>query len=662
MTDADVQIAIGAKLDELNSGIREAKGVLDDFGSQLKSLAALAGVAFTAEGVKSFVTSMAELGQQTQDTAAILGVSTEYVGQLRIMAETTGASVGEMGMALTRLSLNLGRAETGTNTASFALKALGLNAQQLIALPTDQRLGAIADALSKLADGAGKSEAIMVLLGRGFQGLLPFLDQGKAGLQAFADIQERTGTAISPQLAAAMADTNMKIIELGQSVEGIGIKAFEALEPTINTVLDDLTKLFEGINPDQIATAMAEIGETALDIIKVVGDFAIGIAAEIGAASGALKNFKGEAKAISEGAIGGATAGALGGPLGVAGGAVVGGIVGSLLWGPDGEQGAEADVNKFKTSFDSAMADIKATLDAIGTHNVAQTVTPEAPDVNKPNVIDLEAIMQQQQLQAQADQFAVDKSKAMFEQLSAQYSADAANYAISQQQKTALLEAALQKEYSDEVAALQKKAALYPPESVEYAKIQDQILLLTTTTNTKILEQQQALVTQLKQQWTQWVDVVGSQFNTLFADMLHGINDWNAEFQKLVQNLLIGFEQLIEKALVLATVEEIVASITGVPLAGGFSGAFTKALGIPSFDVGAYSLPQDTLAMVHKGEMILPPGLADMVRGGGMGGGGVHVHFTNNGGGMSDAEIMRHSDTIAQAVRQEMRNFNRSLR
>lgn len=45
--------------------------------------------------------------------------------------------------------------------------------------------------------------------------------------------------------------------------------------------------------------------------------------------------------------------------------------------------------------------------------------------------------------------------------------------------------------------------------------------------------------------------------------------------------------------------------------------------GIPSFDVGAWNLPSDTLAMVHKGEMIIPASIANDMRAGLGGAGGL---------------------------------------
>lgn len=50
---------------------------------------------------------------------------------------------------------------------------------------------------------------------------------------------------------------------------------------------------------------------------------------------------------------------------------------------------------------------------------------------------------------------------------------------------------------------------------------------------------------------------------------------------------------------------------------GNFLGSL---FGIPSFDVGSNYIPHDMVAQIHKGEMIIPAGAADAVRGGGLGG------------------------------------------
>jgi len=86
---------------------------------------------------------------------------------------------------------------------------------------------------------------------------------------------------------------------------------------------------------------------------------------------------------------------------------------------------------------------------------------------------------------------------------------------------------------------------------------------------------------------------------------------------------------------------------------------------IPSLDVGAWGLPSDTMAQLHAGEMVIPADFAGGLRGALAGGGGggdtvINVNFTNNGG-MTDAMILAHSNTIARAVAKEIGNRNSHL-
>jgi hypothetical protein len=119
-----------------------------------------------------------------------------------------------------------------------------------------------------------------------------------------------------------------------------------------------------------------------------------------------------------------------------------------------------------------------------------------------------------------------------------------------------------------------------------------------------------------------------------------------------------------DAALVFAGIFANLAPLLGpgasVPAAAGQAATMGQLALVPKFESGAYNVPMNTLAYIHQGEMIVPASFAEGMRNGGrgMGGGDINVHFTNNGGGMSDEEIMRHSETIAKAVRSEIRGFS----
>ena len=63
------------------------------------------------------------------------------------------------------------------------------------------------------------------------------------------------------------------------------------------------------------------------------------------------------------------------------------------------------------------------------------------------------------------------------------------------------------------------------------------------------------------------------------------------------------------------------------PAAAGQASVHAAGAALPSFDAGAWSLPSDMIAQVHRGEMIVPAGPAQAIRdGAGGGGGGVSVN------------------------------------
>lgn len=92
--------------------------------------------------------------------------------------------------------------------------------------------------------------------------------------------------------------------------------------------------------------------------------------------------------------------------------------------------------------------------------------------------------------------------------------------------------------------------------------------------------------------------------------------------------------------------------------------------GIPSFDVGSWRLPADTLAMVHKDEMIVPAkgGVADGMRdllgsGGGQSTPTINLNYSAAHYGRTNrdvqAELKQNARFLVKALGTEHRNFNR---
>jgi len=113
-----------------------------------------------------------------------------------------------------------------------------------------------------------------------------------------------------------------------------------------------------------------------------------------------------------------------------------------------------------------------------------------------------------------------------------------------------------------------------------------------------------------------------------FSDVLQGLFD---DIQKILTRRLIT-EPLGD--FVTGTIEGF-GSSGGLSSGGGFIdgiGSFVSDIfgGITPFATGTNYVPQDMIAQIHKGEMIVPAYDANKIRGGGMGGGAVNVIINNN--------------------------------
>ena len=112
------------------------------------------------------------------------------------------------------------------------------------------------------------------------------------------------------------------------------------------------------------------------------------------------------------------------------------------------------------------------------------------------------------------------------------------------------------------------------------------------------------------------------------------------------------------------------APLTGPLALGEGAAAASTVLGFAAYDIGAWKLPQDQVALVHQNELVMPAAeagafrdmLSGAARGQGQGGGDVHIHPTvhvNMGGALDGASVslwMRHNGpgmvkAIDEAVR-----------
>src|ERR1700731_4818151 len=102
----DVDIRIGADTSQLTKSLDDAKARIESFAASMGEAGAVLAGALSLDAVDHFIERMAELGEQTERTAAILGMSTREVGQFSLIAKETGGSAEQMAFGLERLASN----------------------------------------------------------------------------------------------------------------------------------------------------------------------------------------------------------------------------------------------------------------------------------------------------------------------------------------------------------------------------------------------------------------------------------------------------------------------------------------------------------------------------------------------------------------------------
>jgi GH24 family phage-related lysozyme (muramidase) len=231
--------------DTIREAITGALLPIRSLKSGLAEVAEVVAAAFAIDEIKEFVEHMAELGLETERASQILGVSTEEVGALSLVTKVSGASLDQLETQFSRMARNL---VEETKPAKRALDTLGLSFDDLRGKPTMEQLGVLADAFAKLPAGAERTAAAMELFGRAGLQMLPLLSQGRDAIDEWRAVAERTGTALSENMVAAMEATHRAGTELGAALEGDGVAIYGEFNDAIDGAIKLLTALAEAFS------------------------------------------------------------------------------------------------------------------------------------------------------------------------------------------------------------------------------------------------------------------------------------------------------------------------------------------------------------------------------------------------------------------------------
>lgn len=285
--------------------IKRGLGGLTDTAKGVNGVLANLGVAVSVAGLTAMVKSAIDTGDALDEMSQRVGVSVETLSVWKPAAEQSGVSGESFEKGLRKLSTTMLEAATGSEDAARNFAAVGVEFknQDGTLRATDQVLLDLAERFKAMPDGAEKTALAVQLFGKAGADLIPFLNQGRDGINELAAEMQALGVQMSSETAAQAGNFNDALDKLHLATKSIGNQIIASLLPALNdmaggmvesakqggtlrTILDGVVLVLK-----TLALGAATVGKAFVALGEAIG-------AGVAAAVEALKGNTDGAKAI----------------------------------------------------------------------------------------------------------------------------------------------------------------------------------------------------------------------------------------------------------------------------------------------------------------------------------------------------------------------------
>ena len=167
-----------------------------------------------------------------------VGVSVENLSTLRYSFDLAGVSMEDMDGLLVKLNKKLGEAGAGSAEAGQFLKQFGINVAEIRngTLTTDEALKRIADRFASSPDGINKTAAAIEAFGKSGAKIIPFLNSGREGIEALQTEADKLGLKLSTETAQRMEAFNDQLRTLEFASEGARAAIIGSMLPALESI------------------------------------------------------------------------------------------------------------------------------------------------------------------------------------------------------------------------------------------------------------------------------------------------------------------------------------------------------------------------------------------------------------------------------------------
>jgi hypothetical protein len=562
-----VSVEFGASTGELKSAIDDVNSSLDSIKSHvegvtsgLQTLAGLAGVALSFEGLKAGFDSLAKFADEIQNAQAKIGGSLESVTTLSGVATLAGVSFRSLTHEVALANLQVQKSTSDAyGPAAQGLKSLGLSAASLSGLPVDQWFAKVTDAVSRFNPSIALTSNVQKAFGAGFSELMPLLIQGSEHFLEMQAAAQKAQEGLSSALPG-ISETKEKLDLMGLSSRAFAAQIFTVLKPAIDAAIDGFANLTRSITVDDIRNAANAVANYLVDLAASVAKFFLEAGIQVDLFKLKLASLAGtKVTLIAEDDFPTIRA-ALGYLAQLSGNYDK---VKDTLSKPLTIGGTEANGNDIKATLDGQLQAIqewsKKAHDAInGAIPVAGSWQALGQDVTKLNTDVLTAAASFTKLNAAAaddgarnrvtaraveieEEIAAEKAK--LERIKQIFTEEANSHRITQNQKALYTETAIEQAFQAEMALIAQKEKLYQGDLVKYAEVEKEKAKLTEQYQRDMLktveQSQKDMTATIKSELT----AVTSAFNSQIRGLLAGTTSWANASKAIASDLTLHLIQ-----------------------------------------------------------------------------------------------------------------------
>ena len=291
MTSLRPEIILSAK-DQTKAAFASASRALDGLkGDAVAAKAGLVGLGAAAASALAFFQARGSIDMldRLDDLSEKTGIAVEKLSELRFAGEATGTPLEALATGVGRLSKQMAEAAGGNKEAIETFKSLGVEVKNADGSlrSSDAVLGDLADRFKSYEDGAAKAALAQRIFGKSGAEMIPLLNQGRDGIERLRVEAEQLGAIYGGSLAKDAATLNDNLTKLRLASEAAAI----AMAGPFITSLVRIT--------DQMIAAKKEAGLLNAALVAIGGGVArtLGLD-EVGAAQRRANDATSEMKRI----------------------------------------------------------------------------------------------------------------------------------------------------------------------------------------------------------------------------------------------------------------------------------------------------------------------------------------------------------------------------